>query len=173
MEQLPEFCDLNTLTVTIGGVPGRACYIGPREADGVQQLNVIMPPIPETRLVPLELWWRGDRLCPGAYLRVIPPPPVVPRLVSVSDGVNLMSGTCIASGMVKVTIEEISTPENFRAWIDGLEVSDVDSFCVDPLPPRWEINFQVPKQLAAGIHRLEMKLGFKRLGDVTVTIPSS
>ena len=40
LEGWPEECDLNDLEAAVGGIPAEPCYIGPREADGLQQLNI-------------------------------------------------------------------------------------------------------------------------------------
>ena len=66
-------------------------------------------------VLPVEVAWMGKALCDPAVLRVIPPAPLVPRLCSLSDGVNLLSGTTISSGTVKVTMEEVPiAPAVFR-----------------------------------------------------------
>jgi hypothetical protein len=163
VEHLPEACDLLSLQVVIGGTPAVPCYIGPCEADGLQQLNVLLPPLQRTGLLPFELLWRGARLCPPVTLRVIPPGPSVPVLLSVTDGINMLSGTRIVTGFVKVTVEQTHHPESFRATVSGRPVENLDVFCADPLPPRWEINFHLPDNTGAGRHVLEMSLGRRPL----------
>ena len=90
IENLPAGCDLNSLEAFVDGVPGVVCYVGP-PVNGLSQFNVFLPAGVRTGLVPVRVEWRGSRLCPDAMIRVIPPGPEVPRLVSVSDGVNLLS----------------------------------------------------------------------------------
>jgi SAM-dependent methyltransferase len=169
LENLPEDCDLNQLEVTVGARRAFACYIGPKEADGLQQLNVMLPEMSETGLLPIKLKWRGEELCAPGTIRVIPPGPQVPIILSVADGVNLLSGTRIVSGTVKVTIEETSHPESFQARINGIPVNQIDIFCADPLPPRYEINLQLP-QVPPGFHNLEMQLGSRKLPAVPIEI---
>jgi hypothetical protein len=91
-------------------------------------------------------------------------------VLSVSDGVNLLSGLRIVSGTIKVTIEEAGEPETFQAWIDSQPVQSIDVFCADPLPPRYEINFHVPEQCPAGSHLLHMQLGGRKLAPVGVEV---
>ena len=164
IENLPADADLLTIGTHIGGEAAVPCYIGPREADGLQQLNILLPQLPRTGLLPLELTWNGDPLCEPRPVRVIPPGPAVPVILSVTDGINMLSGTRIQTGTVKVTVEETLQPESFSATIDGLPVRNVDIFCADPLPPRHEINFDLPEGLTPGVHVLEMRLGKRFLG---------
>ena len=54
---------------------------------------------------------------------------------------------------MKVTIEEADRPERFSADLAGKPVTGIDIFCADPLPPRYEINFDVPRDTRAGRKR--------------------
>ncbi len=53
-ENLPPGCDLNSLTVFVDNVPGRVCYIGPRERNGFSQINAFLPKGVRTGLLPLR-----------------------------------------------------------------------------------------------------------------------
>ncbi len=170
VEGLPDECDLNHLEVRIGAAPGGAFYLGPPESDGLQQLNVALAGPVQTGLQPVSLAWLGAPLCPPGVIRVIPPGPAVPRIAAVSDGINLLSGLRIESRSVKVVIEEAARPEEFHVALDGLEIGELDTFCTDPLPPRYEINFRVPSSVPAGAHRLDMRLGARRFAGLTIEI---
>ena len=58
---------------------------------GLQQVNVILPELEATGLLPVEIRWLGRRISPPATLRVIPPGPSVPRIRMITDGVNLVA----------------------------------------------------------------------------------
>jgi SAM-dependent methyltransferase len=122
VENLPEDAGLHDLRVLIGGSRGTVEHIGPPNRDGFQQVSVALPPMDATGLLPVELLWRDKRISPPATLRVIPPGPLVPRLESVCDAVNLVAVDRIETRLVKMTLEEISRPEEIRASIDGLAV---------------------------------------------------
>ena len=162
IENLPRECDLNSLAAMVDGVPCKVCYIGPRSHNRLSQVNVFLPAGVRTGLLPVRLDWRGERLCPEKYVRVIGPGPAVPRLTALSDAVNLLSPQRIESGLIKATIEEVDDIETFRATVDGLPVQEIDTFRTDPLAERWEVNFRVPR-LPAGGHVLEVFLGRRML----------
>jgi len=158
IENLPELCDLNSLEAFVDGVPGTGCYIGPA-VNGLSQFNVFLPEGVRHGLVPVRIAWHGERLCADAIVRVIPPGPTVPRLVSVCDAVNLLSTQRIQSGAIKVTIEEVESIDNFAATVDGDPVSNVEIFRTDPLASRYEVNFRLPETVPHGGHVLEIRIG--------------
>jgi SAM-dependent methyltransferase len=169
IESLPTWCDLNSLEAFVDGVAGVGCYVGP-PVNGLSQFNVFLPAGVRTGLVPVRVEWQGQPLCPDAIIRVIPAGPRVPRLVSVSDGVNLLSTQRIESGGMKATIEEAESASNFAATVDGFPVRNVETFRTDPLASRYEVNFALPRGLSAGRHFLEIRLGRRTLARVGIEV---
>ena len=170
IEGLPPDCDINRMEVRIEGHTARVTYIGPPLGDGVVQVNVALPVGLRTGLLAVAVTWMGKPLCAPATMRVIPPAPLVPRLCSLSDGVNLLSGTRISSGTVKVTMEEVLAPELFQATVDAKPVLGVDIFCTDPASRRFEFNFQLPQSVEAGAHRVDVRLGRRRFAPVPIEV---
>lgn len=170
IENLPEACDLNTLGVAIGGVSGTVCYIGPRGANGLSQVNVFLPPGTRTGLVRVQVQWYGKPLCANRWAHVMPPGPTVPRLTALSDAVNLLSAQRIESGLIKATIEEVDGIETFAATVDGVPAVDIETFRTDPLTERWEVNFRVPDAIKAGGHVLEVRLGRRLLARMGIEV---
>jgi len=166
---LPAACDLNSLAAFVDGVPGIGCYVGP-PVNGISQFNVFLPEGVRTGLVPVRVEWHGTRLCPDAAVRVIPPGPGVPRLVSVSDGVNLLSPQRIDSGSVKVVVEEVEHMDNFAATVDGVAALDVETFLTDPLASRYEVNFRLPASVSPGGHVLDIRLGKRTLARMGIEV---
>jgi SAM-dependent methyltransferase len=172
VERLPDAVDLFDLEILVGGALGRCTYIGPVDTSGLQQVNVLLPDSGATGLLPVELRWLGEPLCEGARLRVIPAGPQVPRIISVTDGVNLLAANRVETGSLKIAMEEVADPRDFSASIAGQLIAGYDVFCTDPLPPRYEINFRVPKATPAGRHTLEMRLGRRRFPSVQIEVVS-
>ncbi len=170
VENLPEACDLNTLNVAIGGANGTVCYIGPRGANGLSQVNVFLPPGTRTGLVRVQAQWQGKPLCADRWAHVMPPGPTVPRLTGLSDAVNLLSAQHIESGLIKATIEEVDRIETFAATVDGVPAGDVETFRTDPLTERWEVNFRIPAGIRAGGRVLEIRLGRRLLTRMGIVV---
>jgi ubiquinone/menaquinone biosynthesis C-methylase UbiE len=170
VENLPEDAGLHHLRVLIGDAFGTVTYIGPPDNSGVQQLNVLLPELEATGLLPVEIRWIDQPVAPAATLRVIPPGPPVPRVSSVTDGVNLVAGNRIETRSVKVTMEEISRPHEIEAAVDGLPVDNLEFFCVDPRPQRFEINFRLPEAIQQGTHSLELRIGRRKLAPIPLDV---
>jgi ubiquinone/menaquinone biosynthesis C-methylase UbiE len=169
LENLPLQADLLSLTLQAGGQPTRLSYLSPPEADGLQQLNAVLPAGLPTGLQPLVLSWRGSHLA-SSHLRIIPAPPAVPRVVEVVDGLDYLSATRIVSGSVKVFVEELYTPHDFQASVNGQPARDYSILCTDPMPPRHEINFLLPEGLAPGAHILRLEAGRRLLGLIPIEV---
>lgn len=170
LESLPRDCDLNHLTVTADGGECRLSYLGEPGADRVSQLNAVLPEGARTGLLPVDLRWLGKDLAPRGWIRVMPPAPAVPRVVSITDGVNLLSDRRTVSGSVKVVMAEVERPDDFRASIDGLPARDIEHFCVDPLNQRYEFNFCLPENMPAGPHVLELALGRREFAPAPLEV---
>jgi SAM-dependent methyltransferase len=167
---LEEDWDLNNLQVEFEGVKSDPSYLGPLEVGGLQQLNALFPPSIRTGLVPLRVLSAGEPISAPAAVRVIPPGPLVPRVISVTDGVDLLAATRIVSGCIKVILEEISSADGLQAAIEGRPVESIDAFCTDPLPPRFEFNFGMPAGVAPGPHLLEMSYGGRRFAPIPIEV---
>ncbi len=170
VEGLPEECDLLELGARVGPRQATPYYIGPPQPDGLQQVNVSLPSGLGSGLERFVLTWRDSVLCPPATLRLIAPGPLVPRVVSVTDAVNLLAGTRIESGHLKIVLEEVSDPHALAVSVDGIPALPEEIFCADPGPPCYEVNVRLPAALSPGPHRLELQLGRRRLALVTIEV---
>lgn len=173
IRNLPEECDLNNLEIRIDATPGDLFYIGPPSADGLQQVNAWLPEGVRTGLAPVELRWNGERLAESASVRIIPAGPAVPRLVSITDGVNLVEKNRSSTGLLKIQIEEIGSPELISARIGDRVVEILAFLCVDPRPPRYEVNLRLPAKVSAGHYPLEIHCGKRALLPVDIEISAT
>jgi ubiquinone/menaquinone biosynthesis C-methylase UbiE len=167
---LPAECDINYLTLNADGKPCRPTFIGEPERDGASQVNGTLPDGLRTGLVPIELQWMGQPLCPASWIRIVPPGPLVPRIMSLSDAVDLLSGTRIVSGLVKVTMREVTHPETFRASVGGLEAPPPEYFCVDPIVQKFEFNFRLPKGIGKGSQQVRARLGRREFAPLAIEV---
>lgn len=173
VQGLPRDADLESLGVTVSGLGATTCYLGSPEPDGMRQLNAYLPAGLSTGLAAVEIRYLGEPLCPAAVVRLMQPGPLVPRLISLNDGVDLMSGTRIVTGTLKATFEEVREPEQLRVTIGGLPARELDLFCTDPRLPRYELNFQLPEGIANGPAEVALDLGEKPLARVMVDVQST
>jgi hypothetical protein len=118
----------------------------------------------------VEVRWRGVPICEIAWARVMPAGPSVPRVTSITDGVNLLLDHRTNTGSIKVTMIEVLRPEDFHARVDGRDVRDIDAFCADPLTGRYEFNFRLPDSMAAGPHQLQVTHGKRRYAPAPIEV---
>jgi hypothetical protein len=170
IENLPPACDLNTLAVAADQIASRVSYVGEPARDGVTQVNAALPAGIRTGLVAVEIFQSGKALCAPSWTRVIPAGPATPHVVSIGDGVNLISGNAVSSGMLKAVLAQVARPEELQAAFGGRPLSAVDAFCVDPLFQRYEFNFPVPAGTAAGSYEVSVRLGRRELGPFRIEV---
>lgn len=170
IENLPPACDLNSLEPLVDGIPGVGCYIGPAVNGMPPHYNFFLPRGVRTGLVPIRVLWNGQPLCADSIVRVIPAGPAVPRLVSVTDGVNLLSTQRVQSRSIKITIEEADSIADFHATIDGAPVRQVEHSRTDPLASRYEINLSLPDTCGSGGHVLRTFLGQRLLAETGIEV---
>lgn len=168
MENLPPGTGLHQVRVSVGDNFGSIIYVGSQSSTSLVQITVAMPRLENTGLLPVKLWWMDSLLAPPAMLRVTPPGPAVPRIVSISDAINLAAGPDIENRRVKMTIEEVLRPEQIALRVNNLPVLDLEYVCVDPRPPLYELNFRLPDELGPGYYPLQLRIGHRRFAPITV-----
>jgi SAM-dependent methyltransferase len=170
VEELPEHADLNTLRICVGGREARLICIGAPRMQGLQQVTAILPAGLRTGFQPFRLTCANTPVQCEGFLRVIPPGPEAPRVVSVTDSICVGAGRNISSNMVRVSLEEAHRPEDLRAAVDGRPIRRVSWICSAPDIPRFEIDFKLPGGFSAGEKRLECWHGRRYLGATQIVV---
>jgi len=169
IERLPDSCHLLNTTVTADGHLCRLTSIAPPAADGVSQINAVLPEKVRTGLVMVEAVHEGAPLFSPGWARLMPAGPAVPRVTGVADAVGLLSGSRIVSGIVKVTMDEVARAADFRAAVDALPAR-VEAFCIDPVAQRWEFSFHLPNGVARGRHGVSISLGRRAFPPIPIEV---
>jgi len=159
---LPADAGLHHLRVTIGSSFGTVAYVGPADATGCRVIRADLPDLEATGLLPVQLYWNEEPISPPAVLRVIPPGPSVPRLVSLSKNVTAHALT--------LTAEEIRRPDEIEIYVGGRPVDALDYVCTDRKARRFEIAVEIPGGLAPGKHSLEMREGRRKFPPVQIEV---
>jgi hypothetical protein len=69
-----------------------------------------------------------------------------------------------------VTLEEITRPHELEASIGGVPVNDLEFFCVDPRPQKFEVNLRLPEAVGPGPHNLELRMGRRKLAPIGIEV---
>ena len=142
------------------------------EYDGLSQVNAALPEGVRTGIVPVEARWLGQPLCAPSRVRIIPAGPAAPRLHALTDGHNLLHGTRIVSGAIKVVMVEVERPEQFRARVDGVDAV-AECFCADPATQRYEFDFRLPPGIGPGPHNVWISIGKREFAPVGIQVASA
>ena len=173
VEGLPEWVDLLRLEVYVDGLPTPLTYLAPPEADGMCQLNLHLPDGLHSGLKPVMLALDGVAVA-ESRIRLTPPGPPVPRVVALSDGIDLLSGLKIVTGSIKAALEEVERPDELTAqvsWSGGSAPGlELEHFCTNPRVPSHELNFRVPPPVPPGPAEVTISMGRRVLTRTAVTI---
>ncbi|MGH9558098.1 MAG: class I SAM-dependent methyltransferase [Bryobacteraceae bacterium] len=162
VENLPADAGLQHLQAMVGNSFGTVYRIGPPVKAGTQAVNVILPELEATGLLPVELLWLGRSILPLATLRVIPPGPPVPRILTI--------GRRVEARRVKLALEEVQRPHEIEVLVDGLPAGDLEFVCTDPRPQRFDVNCLLPESIAPGAHKLEVRLGRRKFPPAAIEV---
>jgi len=170
VHNLPVDCDLLNTKVIADGGECRVTYIGQAAKDGITQVNAALPEVIRTGMVPVEIFGDEHPLCAPAWVRIAPAGPAVPRVTTITDGVNLIYGSRIVSRCVKVTMIEVRNALTFHATVDGYDAVEIDSFCADPVTLRYEFNFKLPARIVSGKHEVVVRLGKRTFPPLPIEV---
>lgn len=175
VEGLPERADLNSLDVLVDGQRGQLTYLSVRESDGICQLNLHLPENVRSGYKSVVLLMEGVPVA-ESRIRLIRPGPPVPRVVALSDGIDLLSGSKIVTRTLKAALEEVEHPEALAAhvsWNGGSAPAlELEFFCTNPRVPSHELNFRVPPEAPIGPADVTISMGRRVLAQAPVTIAS-
>jgi SAM-dependent methyltransferase len=170
VEGLPSDADLNTLHVRVAEREARLTYIGAAQIDGLRQVTGILPDGLDAGFQRLHLTWANTVCKIESFVRLIPPGPNPPRIVSVTDGVYVGAGQTISSNIVRVSLEGTARPEDLEASVAGRVILPIRSVCTAPNIPHFEVDFKLPTGISAGANRLEYRLGRRYLGSFEIMV---
>jgi ubiquinone/menaquinone biosynthesis C-methylase UbiE len=169
-EGLPSSADLNTLRIYIGDREARLTYISPLQKDHVQQVSGILPQGLTAGIQPVRLIWAETQLGSESFVRLVPPGPEVPRIVSVTDGIYVGAGRTISTRTIRVSLDASRRPEDLRVTLDRQRMRPMSLVCTAPDIPRFAINFHLPPRVSAGRKQLEFRLGSRYLGTFEIVV---
>jgi cyclopropane fatty-acyl-phospholipid synthase-like methyltransferase len=159
---LPPDAGLNHLRATIGSSFGTITSVGAPDRDGLQRIRVDLPELEATGLLPVQLFWLERPLSEPATLRVIPPGPPIPHIVTAPRRIE--------NRIVKLTLEEIAHPSEIEVQMGGHPVEDLERICIDPRPQRYQVNFRLPEEIGPGMHHIKLNIGRRHLPPVPVEV---
>ncbi len=171
IEGMPEASDLAVLAAGFDGVLGPGCYISPIGENGGCQFDAVLPSGVRTGSVPVTLHDHHGALLAGPVpIEVIAGPPWNPKVISVTDGINILSNFRIEQGGVKVTIEDLEHPEQVSFLLDGRAVESLQHVSIDPITSTFEFAFHPSPKVKNGDRRLEISISGRALAPIVLQL---
>jgi hypothetical protein len=174
IEGMPEAADLAVLQIGFDGALQLGCYISPIGENGGCQLDAVLPRGIRTGSVPVTLHDdRGAVIAGPVAIEVTPGPAWQPKVLSVTDGINILSKCRVEKGGVKVTIEDIERPEEVSFLVDGRPAEYLQYECKDPITFNYEFAFHPSPRVKNGERKLEISISGRALPPISLQIARS
>jgi hypothetical protein len=171
IEGMPEAADLAVLAVGFDGLLQRGCYISPIGENGGCQLDVLLPRGVRTGSVPVTLHHHEGALLSGPLaIEVTSGPPWEPKVLSVTDAINIRSKYRTNTGGVKVNIEDVEHPEEVSFQADGHALEVVQTEFKDPITCTYEFSFYLPHKMKSGQRRLDISISGRKLQPILLQV---
>ena len=171
MDGMPEAVDLALVAVGFDGVLNRGCYISPIGENGACQFDAVLPEGAHAGEIPVTLHhYEGAVVAGPKPIEVMPGPPWQPKVLLVTDSINIASKYRIETGGVKVTIEDIEQPAQISFKVDRRAVGWMRTELKDPITFTYEFSFYLPDKVKDGERKLEISVAGLALPSLTLTV---
>ena len=170
IDGLPPCCHLGNLDAAFHQAPARGCYLSPITESGGCQMNVRLPEGVPAGPAPVALYCDGRALGEPKRIEVMPPPPRAPKVISVSDGLDIESKYRVVMGGVKVTIEDVEQPEEVSFSVAGRPAEFLQFERKDPVTSRYEFAFHLSPKTRLGTRLLAVRVSGRDLPPIPIEI---
>jgi hypothetical protein len=171
LRDLPlSFCDVTELSIDISGRVEPANYVGGYDRKGRRQINAFVPQGVSVGAAELVLKWRNQPISKAYPVRVVPAPVAEPRVVALTDGVELSRANVVVCGWAKLWLADITDPNQLQIAIGGVAAPEVTSVCENKRERRYQVNVRIPDTIDSGTVTLQAKVGAVDLPAVEFTV---
>jgi len=171
LSDLPDCCcDINSLQVRLASRAAAITFIGPPQPGDWRQINIQVPSDAPPGPTPVRAFWHGHAISDSAHVEIAARPALQPRIVSVTDGRDILSNGEIVTEWFQITLLECVDIDRLRVSVAGHSVEQTGAFRADPLIPRHVVNCRLPADVPNGRQTVQAWLGNLELRPVEVEI---
>ncbi|HEV3196316.1 MAG TPA: class I SAM-dependent methyltransferase [Bryobacteraceae bacterium] len=170
IDGFPKDGNLAEFPVLFGDKLQTGCFLSPVSESGGCQLNAALPKSMGLGIVPVRLTYRGAPIGDAHEIMVKPAPPWQPKILRVTDRLNLLSRNRIENDGIKVMIEDVEDVEHVAFRVGSRRAGFVLVDCEDPITSTYNFGFPVPHGTRKGANRLIVRVGHRELDPVEIEI---
>jgi hypothetical protein len=170
VDGMPGSASLADCSVWFGNREQLGCYLSPVAENGGCQLNARLPDGLTPGQYEVQLKVRSQPVADAHRVTVVEPPTHAPRVLSVTDGINLTSRYRVETGGAKVLIEDLPDPAGVSFTIAGRPAEFVQYECKDPITSTWEFAFHLAHKTARGRQLLNVRVDGCDLGTIELEV---
>jgi SAM-dependent methyltransferase len=170
IDGMPDSASLADFTVMFGERRQLGCYLSPISESGGCQFNARLPEGTPPGEYQVQLRLGDDPLHDVHLIEVIASSPAVPRLISVTDGINHTSRCRVETGGAKVAIEDVSNPAEVSFNVGGLPVEYCQYECIDPITSGYAFTFHLNHRTPSGTSRLSVWVAGHEVAFVDIEV---
>ena len=173
MNGFPEDGSLSDFPVLFDDRPQLGCYLSPIGETGGCQMDARLPENVAPGKVTVRLTNGGCAVGDPHSIEVVAAPPLRPKVVSVTDGINLGAHFRTEMGGVKVVMEEVARPQEVSFRVQGLPVEYLQFERRDPITSTYEFAFHLSRKIGPGRHPLLVRVGDCDLEPIELQVAPS
>lgn len=171
LDGMPQAADLSQLAIGFDDVLQQGCYISPIGENGGCQLDAVLPPGLRAGSIAVTLRSHDGRILAGPVpIEVTSGPLWQPKIVTLTDAINIRSKFRSDTGGVKLTIEDVERPEEVDFRVDGHKVGWRQIELKDPITCSYEFSFYVPPKVKNGERRVDVLISGRPMQPVTLLV---
>jgi SAM-dependent methyltransferase len=170
IDGMPAGGSIADCVVWFGYRPQPACYLSPISEKGGCQLNARLPDGLPPGEYELRLKFRGRPVAAAQRVIVAPAPPWMPRVLSVTDGIDLTALDRVDSGAAKVIIEDVPRTSQVSFILGGQPPLWLTRECKDAITSTYEFTFHLKDKTPRGRQTLNVLVDGRELASTDIDI---
>jgi ubiquinone/menaquinone biosynthesis C-methylase UbiE len=170
IDGMPESASLADFDIWFGERRQLGCYLSPVSESGGCQCNARLPEglAPGDYSVQLKF---GERAVEPAHsITIVASPPRAPRVLSVTDGINITSRNRLETGGAKVVIEDVHDPFEYSFTVAGVPAQYLQHECTDPITSTYQFSFRLRAGTPSGHRPLSVAVAGRDLDSIDVEV---
>jgi len=170
LDGFPVDGSLVDFPVMLGDRLQTGCFVAPVSASGGCQFNAMLPKGIGPGPLPVRLTYRGTPISEAHEVEVVAAPPRDPKIVVVTDRVNLLAYNRSENDGFQVSIVDVEDPALVSIAVGGKPAESMVVVCEDPIGSTYAFGLPLPSGIPKGPSALTVRVGDRELEAFAVEI---